>query len=67
MMPSLTQLYCGRSGRTGVGGTRPYLSPKIPTSIWLRQTSDRHSSVARPDSSSVTPQRSSTSCRWRQC
>lgn len=67
MKPSLTQLYCGSSGRTGLGGTRPYLCPRIPTNIWLRHTSDRHSSVARSDSSSVTPQRSSTSCRWRQC
>lgn len=66
-MWSLTQLYCGRSGRTGLGGTNPYLSPRIPTIIWLRETSERHSSVARSDSSSVTPQRSSTSCMWRQC
>lgn len=64
---NLTQLYCGRSGRSGLGGTWPYLSPRIPTSIWLRHTSDRHNSEARSDSSSVTPQRSSTSCKWRQC
>lgn len=58
----LTQLYCDRSGRTGLGGTNPYLSPRIPTIIWLRDTSERQSSVVRTDSSSVTPQRSSTSC-----
>lgn len=62
----LTQLYWG-SERTGLGGTNPYLSPRIPTIIWLRDTSERQSSVARTDSSSVTPQRSSTSCTWRQC
>lgn len=29
----ITQLYCDRSGRTGLGGTNPYLSPRIPTII----------------------------------
>lgn len=60
---TLTHLYCGRSGSSGLDDTMPYLSPRITTIRWQRHTSDRHSCVARPDSSSVTPHRSSTSCR----